>query len=201
MLRKRIGRRWSALAIGVLAGGTLAGGVVAAQFRDAASLEELDASLRDDPLVRIADIPAANGLPSRGVFVQSTAAGFVCLWDAPSAGASKRQGGCNSADDPLGGRKLFISFAYDGGPAVADIRDARLIGLASADVAAVKVVMSDGTARNMPLRTAALAGRRYLAFGYRVSQGDLRREVTPRAVLAVNGAGEEIDRQATGVAG
>ena len=194
-------RRWAVVGLGALLAAVLAGGVVAAQFRGFDDPEKLFAAIREDPLVRVADIAAAGDAPSRGVFVQVTSTGHFCLWDAPSADSRRRQGGCNSADDPLGGRPLSISFAYEGGPAVADVRDARLVGLAAADVAAVSVVMSDGTRRGITLRKASVGADQYLAFGYRVSQGDLRRGVTPMAVLAFSGNGAEIDRQATGLTG
>ena len=48
-------------------------------------------------------------------------------------------------EDPLGGSELSASLAYEGGPAVEDVQDARLIGLASWDVATVQLLMSDGT--------------------------------------------------------
>jgi hypothetical protein len=195
-------RRSIVLFIGLLLGGAvLAGGVVAAQFRELASPEELDAAFRDAPMVKVADIPAGHGLSGRGVFLQSTSTGLLCLWDASSAAAVARQGGCNPQDDPLGGRKLFISFAYDGGPASTSVTDARLIGLVSADVSAVEVAMSDGTRRKIALRKSSVATHDYGAFGHRISSSDLKRGVTPTAVVAFNEAGQEIDRQATGVAG
>lgn len=195
-------RRSILLFIGLLlGGGVLAGGIVAAQFRELATPEELDAALRDAPMVKVADIPGGRGLSGRGVFVQSTSTGLLCLWDASSAATLARQGGCNSQDDPLGGQKLFVSFAYDGGPAPTDVTDARLIGLASMDVSAVDVLMSDGTRRKISLRRASIGADEYHAFGHRVNKADLRKGVTPTAVIALNEAGQEIDRQATGVAG
>jgi hypothetical protein len=203
MSRKLIGPRWVALVVVVVAGGTFAGGVVAAQFRAAATPEELEAALRNDPLVRVAEIPAEHGLAGRGVFVQPTSAGFLCLWDAPSANTLARQGGCNLADDPLAGRQLFVSLAYDGGPAVADIEDARVIGLASADVEAVQLLMSDRTRRDLPMkRSPAISGAAgtFRAFGYRIRTSDLKRGIGPVAVLAFDFRGKEIDRQPTGFA-
>lgn len=200
MLRKRVTRRSTVLVIGVIAGGIFTGGVVGAQFRAAPS-EDLEASLRDDPLVQVADIPAAHGHGGRGVFVQPTSAGFLCLWDAPSATALSRQGGCNPADDPLGGNKLRVSFAYDGGPAIRDVKDARLIGLATIDVASIQLVMTDGTRRDVAMkRTPAVSGLQgsYRAFGYRLKPSDLRQGVGPTVVLALDSAGKEIERQPTG---
>lgn len=198
----RRNRRLAILAAtAIVAGAFLAGGVIAGQFVGFTDPEEFSAAVREDPLVRVADIGAAGGSPAHGVFVQPTSAGLLCLWDAAFARALTRQGGCNSADDPLGGRQLFISFAYDGGPAVADVRDARLVGLASSDVASVELVMSDGTRRTMALRKATVDTREYQAFGYRVNRGDLRKGVTPSAVLALDAFGGEVDRQPTGFAG
>jgi hypothetical protein len=201
MLTTRIRSRWIPLFVVVLAAGLSAGGVVASQLRADAVVEELEASTAGDQLMRIADIAAADGHAGRGVFAQSTSTGFFCLWDAPSAGALNRQGGCNSIDDPLGGRQMFISFAYEGGPAAADVKDARLIGLAADDVSSVAVVMDDGTRRAMKLRKAMIESRAYSAFGHRFSRGELRRGVTPVAVVAFDQNGNEIDRQETGFGG
>lgn len=200
MLKLRNTRRWAVLIIGVVAAGVVAGAVVAAQFDDGVP-EGLEAALRQDPLVPVAEIPAENGNAWRGVFVQPTSAGFLCLWDAPSATALARQGGCNRAEDPFAGRALFISLAYDGGPAIAGVKDARLIGLAAEGVATVEVLMSDGTRREMRLRKAAIDNEAYRGFGYRLKRVDLRRGVGPTAVIALDAAGDEIDRQTTGFAG
>jgi hypothetical protein len=190
-------RKLVAVVVGVLlVGGTLTGGVVAAQHREVLSPEELDASLQNEPLVRVADITADRGLPARGVFIQQSEAGLLCLWDAPSATSPARQGGCNPADDPLGGKKVMASFAYEGGPVVGDVKDARLIGLAAPDASAVEVIMSDGTHRKLKLHKASAAA--LLAFGHRFNRGEIRRGVTPTAVVASNDAGVEIGRQATG---
>jgi len=200
MPKLRNSRRCVVLVIGVVAAGVIAGAVVAARLDDGIPAD-LEAALRDDPLVQVAGIPAENGLAGRGVFVQRTSAGFICLWDAPSATSSVRQGGCNRTDDPFGGRELFVSMAYDGGPAIAGIKDARLVGVAAREVVEVQVLMSDGTRREIRLRKANVAGDEYRAFGYRFKKADLRKDVTPKAVIALDSTGEEIDRQATGFAG
>jgi hypothetical protein len=93
---------------------------------------------------------------------------------------------------------MMVSFAYEGGPAVQDVKDARLIGLTSLDAVTVQVLMSDGTRRNVTLRGASVGAGEFRAFGYRFNMGQIRRAVTPTAVVALNGAGREIDRQATG---
>lgn len=193
--------RWAVAVVPlVVAAAALAGGVIAGQFRGT-DPEAFRADLATGEIVRVADIAAAGGLPARGVFVQTTQAGQVCLWDAPSASSLQRGGGCNPAADPLGGSALSASLAYEGGPATADVRDARLVGLASRDVAAIEVVMSDGTRRDVRLEKAKLDFDEYVAFGYRIRRSDLRRGVGPSAVVALDADGTEIERQATGIGG
>jgi hypothetical protein len=194
-------RRGVPLGIAVLVAFVLAGGVIAAQLVDPPDPETLEEAIARAPMTSVAEIPAAGGLPARGVFVQLTSTGHFCLWDAPSARARERQGGCNSADDPLGGRPLSVSLAYDGGPSTSNVRDARLTGVTSGDVVKVFVLMSDGTHRTIPLRETSVGGVDYGAFGYRIRHSDLRKGLEPTAVVAVNGAGEEVDRQATGFGG
>ncbi len=198
---KRITRRWAVLgAIAILACITT-GGVIAAQFRTFDNPDRLANAIDKEPLVLAADIPAAGGAERHSVFVQKTSTGHVCLWDVPSGQPRLRQGGCNSAEDPLAGRPISVSFAYDGGPSIASVRDARLVGLAATNVAAVEVIMNDGTRRTMRLKNARVGGDGYLAFGYRFKVGDLRRGIEPIAVVALDESGAEIDRQTTGFNG
>lgn len=192
-------RHWAAFGAAAVLACVLTGGVIAGHLGSSPpDVETLYAAERNEPMVRVAEI---GGTGARAVFAQLTSTGHFCLWDAPSATSLQRQGGCNSADDPLGGRELSVSLAYDGGPAAKDVRDARLIGVASTNVADVEVLMSDGTRRNTELREIAVGGHRLRAFGYRVTRADLRAVVTPVAVLAVDEGGREIDRQATGFGG
>jgi len=194
-------RRWAIVgAISALATAILASSVVAGQFR-APDPEAFHAGLATGEITRVADIAAGDGKPARGVFVQATDTGQLCLWDAPSASSQQRQGGCNSVDDPLGGSALSASLAYQGGPAVEDVQDARLIGLVSRDVATVQVLMSDGTQRDVRLRKATLGSNEYGAFGYRFKKSDLRGGVGPTAVIARAASGDEIARQPTGIGG
>jgi hypothetical protein len=194
-------RRWGIAATATaLAAAVLAGAVIAGQFR-AADPEGLGADLATGEMTRVADIAAADGLPARGVFVQTTRGGQVCLWDALSATSLQRGGGCNPADDPLGGSQISASLAYDGGPAAEGIRDARIVGLAARDVAAVEIVMTDGTRRSVRLTGAKLGSMEVKAFGYRVRVLDLRKGVGPAAVVALDASGAETARQATGFAG
>jgi hypothetical protein len=191
-------RRWIAFLGALALGGVLAGGLIAAQLGPSSDIAELQAAIEKDPLVRVAEIPAGGSAQARGVFLQLTSTGHLCVWDAPSANSRERQGGCNAADEALGQAPLSASLAYDGGPAVEDVRDARIVGLASTEAAEIRVVMSDGTARRIALRNASIGGAKYRVFAYRIRPSDLRKGLGPTAVVAVNDAGEEIGRQATG---
>jgi hypothetical protein len=204
MLRTRIAKRWIVLGLVAVAGGVLAGGVVAAQFAGVDEQERLAAAAAEEPSIRVADIEPARGLPARGVFVQSTSTGHLCLWDAPVAAPRARQGGCNRADDPLGGRRMFISLAYEGGPGAEQVTDARLIGLVAQEVASVQLLMTNGAVRTIPMnRALAVSGAAgsFRAFGYRFATSDLRRGLGPTAVLALDASGRELDRQTTGFGG
>jgi hypothetical protein len=204
MLKARIAKRWMVLGLGVVAGGILAGAVVAAQFAGLDEQERLMAASAEEPAIRVANIEPAPGLPARGVFVQPTSTGHLCLWDVPVATPRARQGGCNRSDDPLAGRKMFISLAYEGGPAAEQVSDARLIGLVARDVAFVQVLMTNGAVRNIPMSrglavSSAVGSLR--AFGYRFTAADVRRHLGPTAVLALDASGRELERQATGFGG
>jgi hypothetical protein len=200
MFRVRVTRRLGAAlaSILVILAAVLASGVVAGQFR--ADPQSFRDALATGEITRVADVASGDGLPGRGVFAQLTDAGQFCLFDAPSESSPLRQGGCNPADDPLGGRALSVSLAYEGGPGVEAVRDARLIGLASLSVAQVQVLMSDGTRREVHMKHAAVGSKEFLAFGYRFTKSDLRRGVGPTAVIASNARGVEIERTTTGIA-
>jgi hypothetical protein len=203
MPRNSSTKRWLALAAGLVVAAIFAAGVVGARF-DGLPGEDFEAALQDDAAIRVAEIPARDGLSAHSVLVQPTSTGLLCLWDASSSNAQSRQGGCNRADDPLAGRKLTISLAYDGGPAVGDVRDARLIGLASFEVDSVQVLMSDGTRRAIRMgRAAAVASEagRFRAFGYRFPRSDFRRGIGPTVVIGLSKDGTEVDRLTTGYGG
>lgn len=204
MLRERVAKRWVVLGLGVVAGGALAGGVVAARFAGLDEQERLMSAAAEEPAIRVADIESAPGLPARGVFVQPTSTGHLCLWDVPLATPRARQGGCNRSDDPLGGRKMFISLSYEGGPAAEHVSDARVIGLVAREVASVQVLMTNGAVRAIPMKRAlavSSAVGSLRAFGYRFTAADLRRHLGPTAVLALDASGRELDRQTTGFGG
>jgi hypothetical protein len=189
-------RRWAAVGLGVVVAGALAGAVVASRMDDGS---DLIAAIDQDPLVRVADIPAADGSPGKGVYVQMTRTGHVCVWEASSATSRDRGGGCNTADDPLNGRPFSFTLSYDGGPAVVDVKSATLFGLASSDVAQASVLMSDDTRREIRLQKARVTGTDFRAFGFRFKKADLRRGIAPTAVVAIDANGTEVDRQATGI--
>jgi hypothetical protein len=195
-LMRPVIRRWAAVGLGVVLACALAGVVVASRIDDGS---DLAAAIEQDQLVRVADIPAAEGSTGKGVYVQRTRTGHLCVWEAPSATSRQRGGGCNTADDPLNGRPLSFTLSYDGGPAAADVKRASLFGLVESDVARASVLMSDGTQREIRIQRAEVPGTEFRAFGFRFKKGDLREGITPIAVVAIDANGAELDRQQTGI--
>jgi hypothetical protein len=200
MLRRFRVRHAAVLLGALVAGGALVGAVVAAQSGEPVP-HRLEAAIANEPLVKVIDLPHASGAPSRSMFVQPTSAGFLCMWDAPSALSRMRQGGCNPSDDPLGGRSLLASLAYDGGPAIDRVDDARLIGLAVAKTARIHIEMSDGTVREVKLKKTKAGSDEFQAFGYRFKKADLKKGIGPMAIVAFDANGTEIGRQPTGIGG
>src|SRR5262245_27219927 len=184
-------------AVVVVAASVLVTAVVGAGFDWSRSSDELSAALAYGESMQITDIAAADGLPARGVYAQMTPTGHFCLSDAPLDAPNMGGGGCNSADDPLGGADLSVSLAYDGGPALHAVRDARLIGLAAPGVSSVRVLMTDGSWRSVKLRNAKLGAGVFKAFGYRFRRSDLRRGIGPAAAVAFDASDSEIGRQVT----
>lgn len=200
---RSISLRWTALIAVVIGAGVFAGALAAGQLGGLRDPSDLDAVLEDGALVRVADLEKRAGHVDRGVYV-SAANGLLCVFDAPTSNPRFGGGGCNSADDPLGGRELTASLGYEGGPAADSVTDARLIGLVSSNVDSVRVEMSDGTYRSLPLRRGAavsLAAGSLRVFGYRFKPSDLRHGIGPTAVVALDDEGEEIGRQPTGFGG
>ena len=185
-----------------LVGSLLVGSVVAAQRSgnppDAAKVEAAIAAAR---MTRVADVKGGEGFARRGVFIQELDTGDLCVWDAASASSPDRQGGCNSIDEPLGGSAVSANLAYEGGPAIESVRDARLSGLASSSAASVVVLMSDGSERTLSLKRVHLDAGDFAAFGYRFKKSDLRSGVGPIAVIARAAGGKELGRQPTGIGG
>ena len=197
-------RRWRGITLvtgAIVVAGVLAGGVIAGRIGWTADDARLDAALSEAPAATLVEIPSADGLPARGVFAQITSTGYLCLSDAPLSAPLMGGGGCNPADDPLGGGAFSASLAYDGGPAIQDVKDARLIGLTSPQVESMRVVMTDGSSRQVKLKSTRVAGNVLQAFGYRFKKGDLKKGVGPTAVVAYDADGVEIDRQTTGIGG
>ena len=191
-------RRVVVVAAVAIAAVVLVGGVVAAGFDWSRSAGEMKASLAQTRPIKVADIPAADGIAARGVFAQITSTGLFCLTDAPLDAPLEGGGGCNAADDPLGGSAVSASLAYDGGPAIETVKDARLIGLAAGEAASVRVLMSDGSTRAVTLRKAVVGDNLHV-FGYRVRTSDLRKGIGPVAIVAYDAHGSELGRQTTGI--
>lgn len=186
-----------------LVGGVVVGTVVAAQSGGDAGpdVASLQAAIAAEPMTKVADVAGSESFSARGVYVQELETGHLCVWDAPSAASRERQGGCNATDDPLGGSAVSANLAYDGGPAIEGVRDARLTGLAASNVASVVVLMSDGSERRVHLKKAKLEAGDFFAFGYRFKKADFRKGVGPIAVIAQDADGGEIARQPTGIGG
>lgn len=197
---KRTTKRGLAVGLVGLAALASGGAILASQLGSSTppDIAALDEAIQAAPLTEVADIPAAGALQERGVFVQVTSTGEVCLWDAASPTSRGRMGGCDPASDPLGGSKISASLAYDGGPATTDVKDARLIGLVDPSVAKVGVLMSDGSYRTVKLKGSTILGKRYGAFGYRFRRSDLGKGIGPVAVIATDASGAEVGRQPTG---
>lgn len=189
-------RRWLALVLGVVIAGSVAGAVVAGQFDDGS---QLSAAIEESELVKVADIPSSDGAPAKGVYVQLTRTGHLCVWESVSATSRERGGGCNTVDDPLNGQALSFTLSYDGGPAVADVRTATLFGLATPQVARAAVLMSDQSRHDVRLRDVRIGEADYRAFGYRLKRTDLKKGIGPIAVIALDASGAEIGRQTTGI--
>lgn len=188
-----------ALAVAV-AGGTLVGTVVAQRGDPGpADIGAMQAAIERAKLTRVADIAPQDGQPARGVFVQELNTGHLCIWDVVSAASNAPQGGCNSIDDPLGDSGVSANLAYDGGPSIETVSDARLSGLASTEAEVVAVLMNDGSERRVRLRRASLRVGDFVAFGYRFKRSDLRDGIGPVAVIARDADGDEIGRQSTGI--
>ncbi len=190
--------RWAAAGAALLAAGVLASAVVASRTDDGS---ELIAAVGEAPLTQVADIAASGGAPARGVFVQVTGTGHLCVWEAPSARSRERGGGCNTLDDPLNGQALSATLSYDGGPEAADVRSAVVFGLTAPEVARAILVMSDGSSRAIRLRPARAGEHDFKAFGYRLRRSDLERGIGPEAIVALDGTGTEMGRQQTGFGG
>jgi hypothetical protein len=198
MSGNRATRRVFVVGLVIVLAGALASAVVASRIDDGS---DIAAAIDEAPLMRVADIEAADGDAELGVFVQVTETGHVCLWEAPFAKSRERGGGCNTADDPLNGSALSATLSYDGGPATSDVTSATLFGLTAPGVARARVLMSDGTSREVKLRKAKVGPDEFQAFGYRFKKADLKRGIEPTAIVAFAANGVELGRQPTGIGG
>ncbi len=195
--RKR--RTVTVAALAVVLAGVAVSAVVAGRVAMVDEAARLDHELAEATANKLADIPSSDGLPARALYAQVTASGLLCLTDAPIESPTMGGGGCNPVDDPLGGSAISASLAYDGGPAVSDVRDGRISGLAVAETAALRVLMSDGTFRAVKLKKAKVGSDEFQAFGYRFRKADLKKGIGPVAIVAYDGDGNEIGRQPTGI--
>lgn len=186
------------LAVGTacVAVGSVVAGQVSGTPVDHLAMEQ---AIESAPMVQVANIEPTADMPPRGVYLQVTENGYVCVWDAPSATSAQRQGGCNSAEDPLGGDVVSASLAYDGGPGIGSVRDARLSGLASRETVSLRVEMTDGSFRAVRVKKVTVGSDDFQAFGYRFRKADLERGIGPVAVVAYDAAGHELGRQTTGI--
>jgi hypothetical protein len=98
--RGRRGRRATLVAGAFVTAGVLAGGVVAGRSVWSDDAARLDAALAEETPTKLVQIPSSEGLPERGVFVQVTSTGDLCLSDAPLTAPQTGGGGCNPIDDP-----------------------------------------------------------------------------------------------------
>lgn len=181
--------------------GVTAGGVVAGRMAWADDAGRVGAAIASAEATQVAEIAAADGRPGRGVYAQVTSTGHICISDAPLGAPLMGGGGCNLARDPLGGNVLSASLSYDGGPSIDSVEDARVIGLAAADTASVRVLMSDGSMRAVKLKNAKVGSDEFQAFGYRFRKSDLRKGIGPTAIVAYDASGVELGRQRTGIGG
>ena len=199
LTRKRVAI--TALAIAALAGGAVIavaatrGGQPRAFDRPQTAADALPDSairfLHPGESRRVAEFTTSSG-GAGAVFVNRSADNSqVCVWDTDVA-SGEQSGGCNPAADAFAGHAFTTSLAYDGGPDVTAVRDARIVGLVTDAVATVEVTYSNGTTRR-----ALITKDR--AFVHVVPPLLLHKGVGPVAVVARDKTGAVIDRQVTGI--
>jgi hypothetical protein len=188
------------VAVVVVSSAVLATGVVAGHFQsvDPSAFHQ---ALATAEITQVAEVQTDDGSPGHGVFAQLTQAGHLCVFEAPSATSRAHGGACNSVDDPLNGSALSATLSYDGGPAIGDVTSATLFGLTTPGVVRARVLMSDGSSREVKLRKAKVGSDEFQAFGYRFKKGDLKRGIGPTAIVALDANGVELARQPTGIVG
>jgi hypothetical protein len=140
----------------------------------------------------VASFKAANGQSHQAVLGLSGDSSKLCLLDV-NLDTHDENGGCNPSSDFFGGgHELMISLSFDGGPALRSVRNARIVGIVSSEVASVAVLDSAGA-----ITPVALTADR--AFAFITGASDLARGIEPEAVIAYDASGHEIDRQQTGI--
>ena len=191
----------AALAVAVLAGGTVIavaatrGGEPRAFDRRQTAADALPAAairfLHPGESRRVADF-ASSGGSAHAVFVNRSGDDTqICVWDTDLESA-EQSGGCNPAASFFGSHAFTLGLAYDGGPAITAVRDARIVGLVTDAVTTLEVAFSDGSSRRVVIT-------RDRAFAYVVPILLLRRGIGPVAVAARDQTGAVIDRQVTGI--
>jgi hypothetical protein len=191
-------RRFIVAGIGIVAAGACATAVLASRADDG---NELISAIDEAALMQVAEVEAADGVSGRGVYVQLTKTGHLCVWEAPSATSRERGGGCNTVDDPLNGSAVSATLSYEGGPTVSDVRSASVFGLTGPTVARLSALMSDASSRSIKLKRAKVGSDEFQAFGYRFRKSDLRKGIGPVAIVAYDASGVEVGRQPTGIGG
>jgi len=188
------------VALVVVASAVLATGVIAGHFQsvDPPSFHQ---ALLTGEITQVAVVQTEDGSPGHGIFAQLTQAGHLCLFEAPSATSRAHGGACNPVDNPLNGSALSATLSYDGGPAIGDVTSATLFGLTARGVARARVLMSDGSSREVKLRKAKVGSDEFQVFGYRFKKADLKRGIGPTAIVAFDANGMELGRQPTGIGG
>lgn len=118
----------------------------------------------------------------RAVFLTRTRDGrLICLRDT-NLRNGEQGGGCNSASDFFAGRELQINLAFDGGPSVEDVTDARIVGVVTERVARVEIMNWNGE-----IGSVAITPDR--GFAYVVPRAELRNGVQPTDVVAYDTGG------------
>jgi len=108
-------RRNRALVVtGVVCTGALAVGGIANGLHRAAGTPSATPDIRGNAgtVEQVAQFAPESGRAARQVVLQRTPDGYLCVWDSPDGTAEHGVGGCNPADDPLAGHKVFVSLAY-----------------------------------------------------------------------------------------
>ena len=127
----------------------------------------------------------ADGAPGRGVYVQKTRTGHLCVWEAPSATSRERGGGCNTADDPLERASGLVHARLrrrscgQRRQECDALRPRYVGGRAGARADERRKRAGDSAAEGQGRRRRTIR-----AFGYRFKKADLRKGIGPTAVVA-----------------